>query len=107
MAGSLPGASGPADLLDRPKSGRKPSLSPAQRERLAEILDEEPKDHGYQSHGWTVPLLLAHLESHEGVSLSGSTLRRTLRRIGFRWKRPRYVLARKDPERAGKKGGAT
>ena len=97
----------PADLLDRPKSGRKPSLSPAQRERLTEVLDQEPKEHGYQSHGWTVPLLLAHLESHEGVSLSGSTLRRTLRRMGFRWKRPRYVLARKDPERAGKKGGAT
>jgi transposase len=37
----------PADLLDRPKSGRKPTLSPAQRERLAEILEQEPKEYGY------------------------------------------------------------
>jgi hypothetical protein len=39
------------------------------------------------------------------VRLSGSTLRRTLRAMGYRWKRPRFVLARKDPERAEKKGG--
>lgn len=96
----------PADLLDRPKSGRKPSLSPAGRQRLTELLEQEPKEHGYQSHGWTVPLLLQHLESHEGVSLSGSTLRRTLHSLGYRWKRPRFVLARRDPEREGKKGGA-
>jgi hypothetical protein len=50
-----------------------------------------------------VPLLLQHLESHGGVSPSGSTLRRTLRVMGYRWKRPHYVFARTDPERAGKK----
>jgi transposase len=94
----------PADLVDRPKSGRNPSLSKAQRHRLGEILEQDPEAYGYRSHGWTVPLLLQHLESHEGVSLSGPTLRRTLRSMGYRWKRPRYVLARKDPERAGKKG---
>lgn len=93
----------PADLLDRPKSGRKPSLSPAKRERLAEILEQEPKEYDHQSHGWTVPLLVQHLQSHEDVSLSGTTLRRTLRSMGYCWKRPRYVLARKDPERAKKK----
>jgi transposase len=80
--------------------------SSAERERLGEILEQDPQEYGYQSHGWTVPLLLQHLESHEGMSLSGTTLRRTLRAMGYRWKRPRYVLARKDPERAGKKGGA-
>jgi transposase len=96
----------PADLLDRPKSGRNPSLSPPERERLGTILEQEPKQYGYHSHGWTVPLLLQHLESQEGVRLSGTTLRRTLRQMGYRWKRPRYVLARKDPEREEKKGGA-
>ena len=32
-----------------------------------------------------------------------TTLRRVLHSLGYRWKRPRYVLARRDPERAGKK----
>lgn len=96
----------PADLLDRPKSGRKRSLSEPQRIRLQELLEQAPAEHGYQSHGWTVPLLLQHLGSHEGVSLSETTLRRTLHSLGYRWKRPRYVLARKDPEREEKKGGA-
>lgn len=96
----------PACLLDRPKPGRKRRLAPSGRERLGEILEQAPEEHGYRSYGWTVPLLLQHLESREGVKLSGSTLRRTLRSMGYRWKRPRYVLARRDPERAEKKGGA-
>jgi transposase len=96
----------PADLLDQPKSGRLPSLGPRERERLAEILSQEPAELGYQSHGWTVPLLLNHLSTQAGTVISGSTLRRTLRAMGYRWKRPRYVLARKDPEREGKKSSA-
>ncbi len=96
----------PADLLDRPKPGRTPSLSEPQRARLTRILEHDPQELGYRSHGWTVPLLLTHLESHEGVQISATTLRRTLRALGYRWKRPRYVLARKDPEREGKKGSS-
>lgn len=96
----------PLDLIDPPRPGRQPRLSAEQRARLAEILEQDPAEHGYQSHGWTVPLLLQHLETHEGVVISDSTLRRTLHLLGYRWKRPRFVLARKDPEREGKKGGA-
>jgi len=32
------------------------------------------------------------------------TLRRTLKRLGYRWKRPQYVLGRPDPAYAEKKG---
>ncbi len=95
----------PADLLDRPKSGRPPSLARPKRERLQEILARDPEALGYRSHGWTVPLLMQHLASHEGVKVSETTLRRTLHALGYRWKRPRYVLARKDPQREEKKLG--
>lgn len=96
----------PLDLLDRPKSGRRPILGAQERARLQEILEQDPQAWGYCSYGWTVPLLLQHLESHEGVQVSETTLRRTLRSLGYRWKRPRYALARRDPEREEKKGGS-
>ena len=48
-----------------------------------------------------MPLLRAELEG-AGYRVSGRTVRRTLHRLGFRWKRPKYVLGRPDPE--AKKG---
>lgn len=94
----------PSDLLDRPKSGRRRSLEESERRQLEDLLQKEPTEFGYRSHGWTVPLLRTHLMQQMGVEVSESTLRRTLRSLGYRWKRPRYVLARKDPEREEKKG---
>lgn len=93
----------PAALADAPRSGQPPRLKPAHRARLVALLEESPRAHGYASEGWTVPLLEAHFCDREGVVVSDTTLRRTLHALGYRWKRPRYVLARRDPERVGKK----
>lgn len=95
----------PAALADAPRSGRPPSLDDPLRAELAALLDVPPEVHGYQTTGWTVPLLRRHYTAALRTPVSGSTLRRTLHAMGYRWKRPRYVLARRDPERAGKKGG--
>ncbi len=100
---------GPAALADAPRSGQPPVLQAAHRARLEQLLGEAPADHGYKTVGWTVPLLAIHFAEVEHVPVSETTLRRVLRRVlhalGYRWKRPRYVLARRDPERAGKKAG--
>jgi transposase len=96
----------PAALADAPRSGQPPVLMAAHRARLAQLLDEKPEAYGYKTVGWTVPLLAIHFAAVEGVPVSETTLRRVLHALGYRWKRPRYVLARRDPERAGKKGGA-
>jgi transposase len=95
----------PAALADAPRSGQPPVLTAAHRARLGALLDESPERYGYKATGWTVPLLAIHFAEAEGVPVSETTLRRVLRALGYRWKRPRYVLARRDPERAGKKGG--
>jgi len=96
----------PAALADAPRSGQPPVLKAAHRARLEQLLDEEPEAYGYKTVGWTVPLLAIHFAAVEGVPVSETTLRRVLHALGYRWKRPRYVLARRDPERAGKKAGA-
>lgn len=94
----------PAALVDAPRSGQPPVLTAQHRARLEALLATSPRAHGYQSEGWTVPLLVVHFAEREGVTVSGTTLRRVLHALGYRWKRPRYVLARRDPERAEKKG---
>lgn len=95
----------PAALADAPRAGRHPVLDESLRAQLEALLAVPPEVHGYQTTGWTVPLLQHHFTEILRVPVSGTTLRRTLHQLGYRWKRPRYVLARRDPERAGKKGG--
>lgn len=95
----------PAALADAPRSGQPPVLDATHRARLEQLLGEAPEAHGYKTVGWTVPLLARHFTVTEGVPVSETTLRRVLHALGYRWKRPRYVLARRDPERAEKKTG--
>lgn len=93
----------PAAMADAPRPGQPPRLDAAHRATLERLLGDEPEDHGYRTTAWTVPLLHHHFTTVESIALSETTLRRTLHALGYRWKRPRYVLARRDPERDGKK----
>lgn len=94
-----------AALADAPRSGRPPVLDAPLCAELATLLDLPPELYGYQATGWTVPVLAHHFAAELATPVNPTTLRRTLHALGYRWKRPRYVLARRDPERAGKKGG--
>jgi transposase len=70
---------------------------------LSALLAEDPQQHGHHATGWTVPLL--HDEARAaGIAVSGRTVRRAVRRLGWRWKRPKYVLGRPDPADDEKKG---
>ena len=40
-----------------------------------------------------------------GYAVSARTVRRAVHRLGYRWKRPQYVLGRPDPDYEAKKGG--
>jgi transposase len=64
-----------------------------------------PQAHGYRATGWTVPLLQTEL-AMGGWRTSLHTIRRTLHRLGWRWKRPKYVLGRPDPAYTEKKAVA-
>jgi transposase len=77
----------------------------AEAERALEALVEEgdPQAHGHAATGWTVSLLRGEL-ARRGWAVGERTLRRTLHRRGWVWKRPKYVLGRPDPAYAAKKG---
>ena len=75
----------------------------ARAERLLEdLLPGDPQARGYHATGWTVPMLRAELAG-AGDAVGHRTIRRALHRLGWRWKRPKYVLGRPDPAYGEKK----
>jgi transposase len=92
-------------LRDAPRSGRPPEQRDAVAGQLAELMPSAPTDHGYRHPAWTAPLLMAHL-ARQGVEASDTTVRRALHRLGYRWKRPRFVLSRRAEHWRQAKGGS-
>lgn len=72
-------------------------------QRLSEWLTSDPQAAGHAATGWTVPLLQTEL-AKGGWQASQRTIRRALHRLGWVWKRPRFVLGRPDPAYQAKKG---
>jgi transposase len=96
--------SGLAGLAEGAHGGGRPRRLDAAAEALLErLLVDDPQAQGYAATDWTVPLLRTAL-ARQGLGLSERTLRRVLHRLGYRWKRPKYVLGRPDPAYAAKKG---
>ena len=93
---------GNAGLHEDHHGGHTWLLDAAGQRELETLLGTDPHERGEQATEWTVPLLLTHL-SQASYAVSEHTLRRTLHRLGWRWKRPRYELGRPDPAYEGKK----
>ncbi len=83
-------------LRDRPRGGRPPKADAGARVALGRALDQPPADCGHLAGYWTVAMLAAHLVAARGVALSRTTVRRALRALDYRWRRPRHAL-RHDP----------
>lgn len=93
---------GVAGLYDLPKSGRPP------KDRLAgPIVDaqasQSPRCSGHPHACWSVGRLARFLAWRFHLRLSGASVRRYLRQMGWRWARPRLAPARKpDPQATAK-----
>jgi transposase len=94
----------PADLADAPRSGRPKAAGRVTDARIVREFGRDPLRLGYMATEWTVPLLAGHLGRKYGCEITPRTLRRRVRALGLRWKRPRHVFARKDPNGPQKKG---
>lgn len=70
------------------------------------VAEGDPQAYGYAAANWTAPLLRTEL-GKRGWPAAERTIRRTLHRLGWRWKRPKYVLGRPDPAYAEKKSRRT
>lgn len=91
-------------LRDADRCGRPPTARGAATAAVAALLPTAPTAHGYRHPTWTTPLLVAHL-ARGGVSASAATVRRAVHALGYRWKRPRFVLSRRAAHWRQAKGG--
>jgi transposase len=94
---------GVAGLAEGDHGGGRIKLGAAEAAALEALLATDPQQHGHRATGWTVPLLRGELAA-QGTVFGERTIRRAWHRLGYRWKRPRYVLGRPDPAYAEKKG---
>jgi transposase len=93
---------GLAGLAERRRDGRPARLAGAGEAALTALLAADPQERGRHATGWTVPMLQDELAA-AGQAVGARTIRRTLHRLGWRWKRPKYVFGRPDPEYAEKR----
>jgi transposase len=76
-------------LADGLRSGRTPKLDNQDRNVLREIVEQHPQEPS---------VMLKQLHERTNKTVSRGTLRRTLRKLGYRWKRLRRSLRkRRDP----------
>ena len=87
----------PACLRDALRCGRPPRWTTQTEALLADTIAVPPDQKGYLAVNWTVPLLQDHLEQESSTRFSDDTIRRALHRLGYVWKRYRYVLE-PDPD---------
>jgi len=92
-----------AGLREGPHRGVARRLDGDGEATLAALLEQDPQARGHHATGWTVPLLRTELAA-AGYPLSERTVRRALHRLGYRWKRPKFVLGRPDPAYEQKRG---
>ena len=92
------------DLWDASRTGRPRMAAQITEARILRELGRDPLKLGYNTTVWTVALLASHLSRRYHSQITPRTLRRRMKEVGLRWKRPRYVYATKDPHRAQKKG---
>lgn len=91
----------PTALCDDERSGRPTRWTEPLQTQLQTLMGQTPDQLGYFAVNWTAPLLREHLERRTRQGLSEDTIRRELDRLGYVWKRSRYVLD-PDPQREKK-----
>ena len=94
----------PASLLSSKRSGRPRTNKELTRTNILEALQAAPHGLGYSSGTWTVANLAHYLSQRHGILIGEHTLRRRMKEIGLRYKRPKYVYEEKEPNLAQKKG---
>ncbi len=91
----------PGDLSDEGRTGRPSLWTQDLRALLRRLFEQAPDQLGYFAVNWTVPLLREQIEHSTGQRRADDTIRRELARMGYVWKRSRYILD-PDPEREKK-----
>ena len=86
-------------------TGRLPQQLKLARKEIERVWQRDPRRYGFRARNWTVPMLRCLIHQHTTTWVSRSTVRRALRSLRYRYKRPRLTLARRSPTWRQEKGG--
>lgn len=92
-------------VSDGRHSGRPCTVKGIIDPMIDKIIEECPRDLGYNSTVWTAPLLVQYLEEFHNTAVSTQSVRLAIERLGMRWKRPRHQLALRPETWRQAKGG--
>ena len=95
-------ASGLKGLSNTPKPGRPKAGGDEYREKLAELVETDPKELEYGFNVWTVGRLLTHMDKETGVLVHENTLRNMLKELDYVFRRPKHDLGNLQDKKAKK-----
>lgn len=84
-------------LQEGERSGRPPSLTPKQLERVNRLLRGSPRAAGIHANLWDGPTLRQWLKTELKLELSVRSCQRLFRRLEFRLRKPRPEIGPSDP----------
>ena len=90
---------GLSGLQDTERSGRPTSLTPKQFREIDSALRKSPRDFGYEQNLWDGKMLSYHIAHTYRVDLGKRQCQRIFRKLGFRLRKPRPIIAHADPEK--------
>jgi transposase len=92
-------------LRDQPRAGRPATKRERTLNVIQTLLAQPPSRYRYRSPVWTVPMLRTQVQRRLKCSVHAHTVRRALRHLRYRFKRPRYVFAQRPTYWRQAKGG--
>lgn len=87
-----------AGLQEMPRQGRPAALDDATLNKVGKDLRQTPRSFGYPQNFWDGKLLSHHLAVAFSVQMGIRQCQRLFKRLGFRLRKPRPVIAKSDPE---------
>ena len=69
-------------------TGRPEKLTAAQQDEICQLLDGDPRAHGFDTSGWTTPKIRQVIGMTYSIWLDRAHLSRKLKRWGFSYQRP-------------------
>jgi len=89
--------------LNRKYSPGRPDEKRAQlKEHIQKVLCDSPVERGYQDHVWSVPLIVHDAALKLDLSVSGDTVTRALKAMGYSYKRPTKTVSARAADKKEK-----
>lgn len=89
---------GLAGLVDGDRPGRPRKLDDSDFELIGKALRQTPRDVGLSASVWDGKTLSVYIQKQFDVDLGVRQCQRLFRHLGFRYRKPRPLIAKADPE---------